>query len=145
MCGLLNAIVHGECQHDLLPEDGHDAYLSDSQWRHRATNQSTEQKRRRGEVCACKHVQEMVGLFLAVHAIWERSLGSKNGSEGLPSLTVNRGAKKSKITGNHLQSKTSRALLFCLKTACRRDVPVSTMRFTDAPKAKKNQPEKGQV
>ena len=94
MCGLLNAIVHGECQHDLLPEDGHDAYLSDSQWRHRATNQSTEQKRRRGEVCACKHVQEMVGLFLAVHAIWERSLGSKNGSEGLPSLTVNRGAKK---------------------------------------------------
>ena len=102
-----------------------------------ATNQSTEEKRRRGEVCVCKHVQEMVGLFLSVHAIWERSLGSKNGSEGLPSLTVNRGAKKSKITGNHFQSKASRALLFCLKTACRRDVPVSTMRFIDAPKAKK--------
>ena len=94
MCGLLGAIVHGECQHDLLPEDGHDAYLSDSQWRHQSIN--GREKEEGGGVCVCKHVQEMVGLFLSVHAIWERSLGSKNGSEGLPSLTVNRGAKKSK-------------------------------------------------
>ena len=91
MCGLLGAIVHGECQHDLLPEDGHDAYLSDShQWM--APPPINQRKRKegggRGEVC--KHVQEMVELLLSDHAIWERSLGSKNGSEGLPSLTVNR-------------------------------------------------------
>ena len=70
-------------------------------------------------MCVCKHVQEMVGLFLSDHAIWERSLGSKNGSGGLPSLTVNRGAKKSKITGKYVQSKALRARLFCVKPACR--------------------------
>ena len=145
MCGLLNAIVHGECQHDLLPEDGHDAYLSDSQWRHQSIN--GREKRRRGGGCvqACMCKREMVGLFLSVHATWERSLGSKNGSEGLPSLTVNRGAKKSKITGNQFQSKASKALLFCLRPACRRDVPVTIIGFHRCTKSQKYQPEKGQV
>ena len=53
MCGLLGAIVHGEChgQHDLLPEDEHDAYLSDSQWRHQSIN--GREKEEGGEVCVC--------------------------------------------------------------------------------------------
>ena len=94
-------------------------------------------------VSMCK--QEMVELFLSDHAIWERSLGSKNGSGGLPSLTVNRGAKKSKITGKYVQSKALRAHLFCVKPACRRDVPVTIMGFHRCTKRQKNQPEKGQV
>ena len=63
MCGLLGAIVHGERQHARLPEDRHDVYLSDSEWRHQSINGRGEEEEEEegGGVCVCKHVQARDG------------------------------------------------------------------------------------
>ena len=143
MCGLLDAIAHGECQHDLLPEDGHDAYLSDSQWRHQSIN--GREKRRRGGVCASMHVQERDGWAIFICSC---NMGTEPGFQkwlGRATVTYreSRSEKIKKLTEttfNQKRREPAYSVLDCLQERC----ACEHNAFHRRAKSKKNQPEKGQ-